>query len=247
MNLRRTLAGTALAATLACGPLATGAVAQSGPATAPTTTAATTTATAHTTVATPHPGPDASARPKKGDRTVPVLPSAPLDGLPTLREAQERGLLAGPVTAPGEATTQDFPGPGCSTPPQGWSYHDYLNPGECLTSDTYIAVNVMFNRWYELWVQADGNLVFYDHNESPYKALWQTGTQGNWKTSLWMQWDGNVVLYDGWGNPLWNTGTNGCGGLGAWLRVQKDANIVLYARDWSPIWARFDGPGSRPC
>ncbi|MEU8538781.1 hypothetical protein AB0C52_02100 [Streptomyces sp. NPDC048717] len=229
---------TALAAALACGPLATGAVAQAGPESAP--------AAPHTTTVGSHPGPDASARPEKGNSAVPVLPSAPLKGLPTLREAQKQGLLAQPLTSAGTATPQAFPEPSCTTPPQGWSYHDYLKPGECLTPNTYIAVNLDLTRWYELWVQDDGNVVFYDHNTGLYKAMWQTGTRG-WNPSLWMQRDGNVVLYDGQGNPIWHLGTNGCGNLGAWLRVQKDANIVLYTSNWTPIWARFDGPGSRPC
>ncbi|MGG8408380.1 hypothetical protein ACM614_18145 [Streptomyces sp. 12297] len=241
MNLRRTVVGVALAAialTATAVPTASGAeapahVGRSQPA-------------SHTTVGTPHPGPDKSDRPKKGTAEVPTLPSAPLKGLPTLREARQKGLLSQPMTAAGGATTQAFPGDGCTTPPQGWGYHDYLSPGECLTPNTYIAVNIIFNRWYELWVQDDGNVVLYDHNGSPYKAVWQTGTRAS-HASLWMQRDGNVVLYDGVGNPMWAMGTNGCGGQGAWLRIQTDANLVLYTRDWTPIWARFNGPSSRPC
>jgi hypothetical protein len=247
MNLRRVMTGVALAAVALTTATATAAAAvpvasASASAPAPASTSE-------------HPGPGKSARPRLGDTAVPTLPSAPLKGLPTLREAQRRGLLAGPVTAAaggnrgqarGGVTTQEFPEPSCGTPPQGWSYHDYLAPGECLRPDTYIAVNIILNRWYELWMQDDGNLVFYDHNGAPYKAMWQTGTRAS-QASLWMQRDGNVVLYDGQGNPLWTLGTNGCGGQGAWLRVQRDANIVLYTRDWAPIWARFDGPPSRPC
>ncbi|MBB4986249.1 MULTISPECIES: hypothetical protein [Streptomyces] len=238
MNLTRTaLTAAALAAAL-CAPLATGAIAQAAPDTSQTTT--------HATTGTPHPGPDESARPKKGDTAVPTLPSAPLKGLPTLREAQTQGLLARPLTATGEVTAQAFPDDNCTTPPQGWGYHDYLAPGECLTPDTYIAVNTEPGGWYELWMQSDGNVVLYFHGAPFYTAKWQTGTRGS-NASLWMQRDGNVVIYDGAGNPMWATGTNGCGDLGAWLRVQADTNLVLYTRDWTPIWARFGGPGSRPC
>ncbi|MFI0926303.1 hypothetical protein ACH4TP_20580 [Streptomyces sp. NPDC021012] len=237
---RSALVTAALAAALACGPLATAQAA------APTTTPTTVRTATHAAAATAHPAPGGSVRPKQGDTKVPVLPSAPLKGLPTLREARKQGLLAGPVTAGGGATAQAFPGYDCTTPPQGWGYHDYLAPGECLTPDTYIAVNSEPGGWYELWMQSDGNLVLYFHGAPFYTAKWQTNTRAS-NATLWMQHDGNVVLYDGQGNPLWNTGTYGCGGLGAWLRVQTDTNLVLYTSDWTPIWARFKGPASRPC
>ncbi|MGW7414205.1 hypothetical protein [Streptomyces sp. NPDC054863] len=139
-----------------------------------------------------------------------------------------------------------WPAPSCTTPPQGWGYHDYLKPGECLTEGTYIAVHSGIGQWYELWVH-EGDLVLYFHETfDGYKALWQTDTK-SWNASLWMQRDGNVVLYDGQGNPRWSLGTQGCGGQGAWLRVQADSNLVLYSRSWTPLWARFDGQAGRPC
>ncbi|MFI6063446.1 hypothetical protein [Streptomyces sp. NPDC051286] len=242
MNLRRAVVGVALAAialtatgvSTASGVEASSHPGRSFPA-------------SHTTAGTPHPGPDKSDWPKKGDTKVPTLPSASLEGLPTLREARQKGLLSQPMPAAGGVTTQAFPEPSCNTPPQGWGYHDYLSPGECLTQGTYIAVNIDPADWYELWMQSDGNVVLYFHDGLlGYKAKWATGTRA-WNPSLWMQRDGNVVLYDGVGNPIWATGTNGCGGQGAWLRVQRDTNLVLYTRDWTPIWAWFNGPSSRPC
>ncbi|MEI5101419.1 hypothetical protein RB200_26440 [Streptomyces sp. PmtG] len=234
------LVTAALAATLALGTLATGAVAQPRPdaprATAPTTT---------------HPGPPKSVQPKKGDKKVPVLPSAPLKGLPTLQEAKKKGLVSGPVKPRsgvkprGGVTAQAFPDARCDTPPQGSGYHDYLKPGECLTPGTYIAAYIHTLMWYELWVQDDGNVVLYK-NDTGYRWVWQTNTRG-WNVSLWMQRDGNVVLYDANGNPLWHLGTHGCGSRGAWLRVQSDSNLVLYDRDWQPLWARRNGPSPRPC
>ncbi|MEI5101417.1 hypothetical protein RB200_26430 [Streptomyces sp. PmtG] len=237
MNRGTTLITTALTAVLALGTLTTSAVAEPRP-DAPRASAP----------SAPHPGPPKSVQPKKGDKKVPVLPSAPLKGLPTLQEAKKKGLLSGPVKSKGGVKAQAFPDSGCATPPQGSGYHDYLKPGECLTQNKYIAVHVteFVGRWYELWVQNDGNVVLYDHNLGTYTPFWETDTRG-WNVSLWMQRDGNVVVYDGQGNPLWSLGTSGCGSRGAWLRVQEDRNLVLYDRDWQPLWARKNGPSSRPC
>ncbi|MEV0439217.1 hypothetical protein AB0I84_18355 [Streptomyces spectabilis] len=227
------LFAAALAATIVLGPLATGAAAAPRPDTA-----------SPSAPRPPHPGPPESVQPKKGDK-VPALPSAPLKDLPTLQEARKKGLLSGPVRSKGAVKPLAFPEASCSEPPQGWGYHDYLKPGECLTQGKFIAAYIHTLMWYELWVQEDGNVVLYN-NDSGYRPVWQTGTRG-WNVSLWMQRDGNVVVYDGRGNPLWNLGTHGCGDWGAWLRVQADANLVLYDRDWGPLWARFDGPSTRPC
>ncbi|MFE6103861.1 hypothetical protein ACFVQ4_28375 [Streptomyces laurentii] len=234
MNITKHLTGTVLAAALITGLTATGASAHPQPDT-PVRSAA----------ARPH-GSAKPVPPKRTEAAAPILPSAPLDGLPTLREAGKRGLLAKSGTSGNTVGPRSFPAPGCDTPPQGSGYHDYLNPGECLREGTYIAVHSDIGYWYELWVY-EGDLVLYGHDAlTGYQVLWQTDTR-SWNASLWMQRDGNVVLYDGQGNPRWNLGTQGCGGQGAWLRVQADTNVVLYTRDWKPIWARFDGPAGRPC
>ncbi|MEW2491821.1 hypothetical protein [Streptomyces sp. NPDC048411] len=179
MNLRRTVVGVALAAialTATGVPTASGAEASPHPGRSHLAS--------HTTAGTPHPGPDKSDWPKKGDTKVPTLPSAPLKGLPTLREARQKGLLSQPMSAAGGVTTQAFPDYSCTTPPQGWGYHDYLSPGECLTQGTYIAVNIDPTGWYELWMQSDGNVVLYFHDGLlGYRAKWQTGTRA-WNPCL---------------------------------------------------------------
>jgi hypothetical protein len=175
---------------------------------------------------------------------TPLLKSAPLKGLPTLQEARKRGLLGEAVSAQG-VSPRAWPAPSCTTPPQGWDYHDYLKPGECLREGSYIAAERELGEWWELWVDK-GDLVLYQHMASGYTSTWRTGTSG-WGVSAWMQHDGNFVIYDANGNPLWHLGTQGCGDRGAWLRVQADRNLVLYTRDWTPIWARFNGPSTRPC
>lgn len=234
MTFTKHLIGTVLAAALITGLTATGASAHPQPDTS-----------AQSTAAQPA-GSVKPVPPKRNGATAPTLPSAPLEGLPTLQEAKKRGLLAKPGMSGSTPVPQAFPAPSCTTPPQGSGYHDYLNPGECLIEGTYIAVHSGTGYWYELWVY-EGDLVLYAHDAlSGYKVLWQTDTR-SWNASLWMQRDGNVVLYDGQGNPRWSLGTQGCGDQGAWLRVQADSNIVLYNRGWTPLWARFDGPASRPC
>jgi hypothetical protein len=235
MNLRRAVASVALAAialTATGVPTASG---TEGPA-RPDASAPAPAARTALPVPQPRPGPE-----------TPRLASAPLHGLPTLQEARERGLIPAGASARGTGPSL---APGCGTPPQGWDYHDYLAPGECLTEGTYIAAHYGMsgtdNLWYELWLYK-GELVLYFHLAvGGYAALWTTGTGGRGATA-WMQTDGNFVIYDQDGRPLWALGTNGCGSQGAWLRVQRDANLVLYTRDWTPIWALNDGPSSRPC
>jgi hypothetical protein len=54
-------------------------------------------------------------------------------------------------------------------------------------------------------VQADGNVVLYDHG----KAVWATDTAGNPGAYFAIQGDGNLIVYSQDSKPLFNTGTNG--------------------------------------
>ena len=57
-------------------------------------------------------------------------------------------------------------------------------------------------------MQADGNLVLYNHGN----PLWATTTSGAGNHAT-MQSDGNLVVYNG-ATPLWQSGTGGqCGAL----------------------------------
>jgi hypothetical protein len=234
MILRRTVVGIALAAIALITPGATTAFGAEGP----------------TRTGPSQPASDTS--PPELRPETPRLKSAPLKGLPTLQQARERGLIpksAEPSAAKGTGTSARVAS-GCSTPPQDWSYHDYLKPGECLTDYTYIAAHYGLSGgsqlWYELWLK-NGDLILYSHHTGTvYEGLWHTGTKATW-ASAWMQSDGNFVIYNQYGDPIWNTGTSNCGTQGAWLRVQADANLVLYTRDWRPIWAVKNDPSSRPC
>ncbi|KAK1298289.1 hypothetical protein QJS10_CPB14g01187 [Acorus calamus] len=58
-------------------------------------------------------------------------------------------------------------------------------------------------------------------------------TYGNYR--LTMQRDCNLVLYDG-GRAVWASGTNGKGS-GCYLRMQYDANLVVYNYDGKSLWS----------
>lgn len=86
------------------------------------------------------------------------------------------------------------------------------------------------DRFYELRLQADGNLVIY----TPNRAIWATGTNGTVPDRLVQQGDGNLVLYDASSRAIWSSRTNGTGANKLFL--QGDGNLVQYA-DNGPKWA----------
>jgi hypothetical protein len=53
---------------------------------------------------------------------------------------------------------------------------------------------------FRLTMQNDGNLVFYDKNDSPVDESNTDGYSGAW---LNIQNDGNIVIYDSGSNPIW--------------------------------------------
>src|SRR5215216_4697133 len=91
------------------------------------------------------------------------------------------------------------------------------------------------NGAYQLVMQGDGNLVGYPANGGP--AFWATDT---WNRPVLdrpiradMQTDGNFVLYDALNRPVWATGTEN--NPGAYVTLQDDLNIVIYAADGRPL------------
>ena len=99
-----------------------------------------------------------------------------------------------------------------------------LTPGQSILS---------CNGKYTLTFQAsDGNVVLY----GPAGALWSTDTGGQGATIFSMNPDGNLVLYSG-STPLWATSLiGGTTGRSAHLRVQDDANLVVYADDTGQVF-----------
>lgn len=104
-----------------------------------------------------------------------------------------------------------------------------------------------------LVMQDDGNLVQYTTSGS---ALWVRGemtppidestlrvgqalhqgdslTSGSGAYTFIMQGDGNAVVY-GPSGPLWSSRTDG---LGEFLRLQDDGNLVVYSQFGTPSWA----------
>lgn len=86
------------------------------------------------------------------------------------------------------------------------------------------------NRFYELRLQEDGNLVLY----SPNRAIWASGTNGRKIDKLVVQGDGNVVLYDASWKPIWSSTTSATDANR--LVLQSDGNTVIYGIQ-APRWA----------
>ncbi|MFJ9446613.1 hypothetical protein ACIRRH_32855 [Kitasatospora sp. NPDC101235] len=126
----------------------------------------------------------------------------------------------------------------CSRNPSGW---DHMNWGSCLLpGDSLVSANGA----YRLTYQTDGNLVEYDRYGT---ALWNTATVGGGAGKAIMQYDGNFVVYDTFKRAKWATGTAlGCNPSANWVRMQNDANIVVYrphdnSSTWTPVWASQSG------
>ncbi|MDH6145443.1 MULTISPECIES: hypothetical protein [Kitasatospora] len=125
----------------------------------------------------------------------------------------------------------------CSENPSNW---DHMNWGNCLLPGDQM---VSADGAYRLVYQSDGNLVEYDQWGS---ALWSTSTQGHAPGKAIMQNDGNFVVYDTFQNAVWSSSTNfNCNPSANWLRLQDDANLVVYrphgSGAWTPVWSTHGG------
>ena len=86
---------------------------------------------------------------------------------------------------------------------------------------------------FELWMQADGNLVLYRGDGA---VVWATYTQGNPGSSLIMQGDGNLVIYRPDGTPIWDAGTWGT--AADRLVLYDNGDLVLLDPTGQVIWRR---------
>jgi hypothetical protein len=99
-----------------------------------------------------------------------------------------------------------------------------LSPGQQITSP---------NGRHRFIFQTDGNVVLYNHNNTP---TWASGTFGRPNLAeLVMQKDGNLVLYDNRQQPFWNTVTDGH--TGAYVVVENNGNVVVYDSAKKAIWS----------
>jgi hypothetical protein len=99
-----------------------------------------------------------------------------------------------------------------------------------------------FDGRFTFTFQSDGNLV---HKDAQGTVLWTSNTAGLQAKSAHMQGDSNFVLYTTIeptvGAAVWATNTGGRSG-GAFLLVQDDGNVVVYAGDGvTPLWATHTG------
>lgn len=97
---------------------------------------------------------------------------------------------------------------------------------------------VATNGWYQLIVQADGNVVVYDKAQSSPTS---TNTAGNGSVRLTMQTNGDLALYRNSDNAMiWHSDTAGSGARK--LIMQNDGNIVLYTTNNIPLWTSPGAP-----
>ncbi|MET0284352.1 MAG: hypothetical protein ABW352_07775 [Polyangiales bacterium] len=93
------------------------------------------------------------------------------------------------------------------------------------------------NRQYKLIWQWDGNLVLYEGASEWLWDIQKDTKKSNQGGRMVMQTDGNLVSYDPSNRPLWSSKTQGK--PGAFLAVQDDGNVVIYAKDsCKALWAR---------
>lgn len=95
-----------------------------------------------------------------------------------------------------------------------------LGPGTTMNAGDYI---VSPNGKFVTTMQYDGNLVTYAGS----KAVWSSGTAGNFGNYAIFQNDGNFVVYNAGNGPLWWSTTWGVGANN--LKLQDDGNIHIYA------------------
>ena len=91
-----------------------------------------------------------------------------------------------------------------------------------------------------LILQPEQNVVLYDSAGASWSA---PNTLGQGTVVLQMQEDGNLVGYNGAMVPLWATGT---GHANAWLAVQDDCNLVIYAGPF-PNYGAVLWASNTPC
>jgi hypothetical protein len=95
-----------------------------------------------------------------------------------------------------------------------------LSPGTTMNAGDYI---VSPNGKFVTTMQYDGNLVTYAGS----RAVWSSGTAGNYGNYAIFQNDGNFVVYNAGNGPLWWSTTWGVGANN--LKLQDDGNIHIYA------------------
>lgn len=104
-----------------------------------------------------------------------------------------------------------------------------LLSGASLAAGQFIS---SINGKYKLFMQHDGNLVVYEHDNL---AVWSSATYDSGATICDMQSDGNLVLYTPSGIAMWHAHTYG--NPGAYLELQNDGKVVVRKSDGTMIWS----------
>jgi ricin-type beta-trefoil lectin protein len=127
-------------------------------------------------------------------------------------------------------------------------YSDTMRPGEVMHKGES---RVSHNNTYELILQIDGNLVFYNKTPKPTlptvempAVIWASNTNGRPVDRVVMGTDGNLAIYPpstkcrtlpcSLSAPIWQTGTGGH--TSSNLRVQDDGTVIIYDKNSKEIW-----------
>jgi hypothetical protein len=110
----------------------------------------------------------------------------------------------------------------------------------CSASSYLLTGDVLYSDWsleygdYRLTMQADCNLVLYDHDSPVWSS--KTYKKGDHSCRLDMQDDGNLVIYNtALMAPIWaSDSSRGRGGGKYVLVLQPDRNVVIYG---GAIWS----------
>ena len=106
--------------------------------------------------------------------------------------------------------------------PSAMAVGSNLVSGGCLEST---------NDQYQLIMQPDGNLVLYYQQGSNGYVIWASNTSGNPGAHAYLQTNGPLYVYSTSGAALFNTPGVSGGAAQAFLDMQNDGNLVLYANN----------------
>ena len=133
-----------------------------------------------------------------------------------------------PAGGPGTATFTNALGQTTASTVKDTAATVALNPGQIIPSGTSLT-----SASVRLAMGADGNLVLSSLTSGA--TLWSSSTTGNPGAWATFQADGNFVVYDaGRTKALWSSGTTATGGT---LKLQNDANLVLYDSSGNSAWS----------
>lgn len=116
----------------------------------------------------------------------------------------------------------------------------YLLPGEFLYSATRAFRLAVTTAGFEIQAIDDQHLPL-DVSQGTYKRLWGIDMSYSGKVlHLHLQDSGDLVLDMGFGNGDWWHSASSFG-LGSFIRMQDDGDLVIYSREGKQLWVSNTG------